>query len=525
MSIGYTPYDLDVPDRLNMADFVVDRWVRQGRGDAVAFVNAEEELTYAALQARMNRSGNVMRSLGVERGDRVLIRSTNAPEIIAIILGCLKLGAVPMAVSSLFRSDELGFILQNSEAKVAVSTQALAGPLREVSSSAPSLQVLATLGGAQKGDVALEPLLADASDRLDTVDTSKDDAAFIFYTSGTSGNPKGICHAHHYLIGSLDPISRFFIDMQPHERMYNPHEISFSYAFGWTIFTPLFVGASSVLHAGRLEPRAILEYVQRFRPSILPSVPTLFGAILALEDKNAYDVSSLRLIISAGSPLFPQLAEGLREYFGCEVREAIGQSECQTYISQWGERPIKPGSLGYPLPGYHIRIVDGEGNDCPPETIGTIAIRGDHPSLFYEYRGLPEMWEQTHRDGWYLSGDMGHVDGDGCIWFDARGDDLIKSRGYSVSPDEIERVMSGHPAVAEVGVISVPDDYYGQRIRAYVTLRSGRQATEDELKDHVRQRLAPFKVPQDIFFLDTIPRTATGKLRRVVLRELRDTQG
>lgn len=528
MSISFHPYPIDIPERLNMADWAIDRWVRQGRGDRVAFVTLDPggggdgalELTYAAMQERMNRAGNAMRALGVGRGERVLVRSQNTPEILAIVLGCLKIGAVPMAVSSLFRSEELAYILRNSEAAVAVSSQELAGPLRAIKPRLPTFRTLATLGGSEPGETALEPLLAASSAELEGADSHRNDAAFVFYTSGTSGNPKGICQAHRYVIGALDPLARFLVQFQPHERMYNPHEISFSYAFGWSFFMPLLVGASSILHLGRIEPRSLLENIQRFRPQILASVPTLYNAMMALDDRRAYDMRSLRLIISAGAPLHQELHAEMRAYFGCEVREAIGQSESQTFIGQWSDRPRKPGSLGYPLPSYHIRIIAEEGNDCPPGAIGSIAIRDDHPSLFIAYQGLPQLWQANHRDGWYHTGDMGHLDEEGCIWFDARGDDLIKSRGYLVSPDEIERVLAGHPAVAEVGVVGVPDAYYGRRLRAYVALRPGAAAGEEELKQHVRQRLAPFKTPQEVVFLPAMPRTATGKLQRLALRRL-----
>lgn len=511
MSAGLQPNDqLVIPDQLNIAAYVVDRWIEQGHGARPAWLTWERTFTYSDVQSLVNRAGNLLLDRGVKRGDRVLIASRNTPPVFAAVLGALKIGAIPMATSSMFRSSELTYILANSQPTLALGPSDLLDVLRPL----PGVPALVALDDLSSFD--------GLPDQLEAAPTGKEDPAFIFYTSGTTGNPKGICHAQRYLLGDLIPLSRYYLDMTPEKVMFNPHEVSFSYAFGWTLMIPLLAGASSILMVGRLDPSNVLAHAARFKANILASIPALFQALVAVPDYQKYDLSSVGRVVSAGTALSPTLFHQLRTLFpNATVGEAIGQSECQTYICHWGFRAdeIKPGSLGRPLPTYDARILDEDGNELPRGSVGNICIREDHPSLFREYWGLPERFSEVHRHGWYYTGDLGHVDEDGFWWFDGRADDMIKSRGYLVSPDEVERVMSGHPAVLEVSVIGVADQAQGQAIRAYVVCRSGAEADGEAIRAFVREHLAPYKTPKEIVFRDELPKTATGKIRRKALRE------
>jgi len=515
---------LKIPERINIASWVVDRHVGEGRGDKVAVVAEGRVYTFRALRDLSNRFGNAVRGLGVGQGDHVLLRlGTNLPCMIAI-LGSMKVGAVPIPTSPLLREHETEIILRNSDAVAAVSTPELVGPIEAVRERCPTLEHVILVGGG--GDLAWERLLEQASGALTPEATHRDEPAFTVYTSGTTGEPKGVEHAHRWIIATGDPITKVMMRLGPDDVCFQPQDWSFIYALGCNFLFPFHAGASVVLPSGRFDPEEALVTIERHRVTVFCAVPTIYRMILnAHGPESRGRFGSLRMGVSAGEPLPADTWKEWQERFGVTIYDGMGQSESHIFLANRIGMPIKPGSMGKPLPSYEVAIVDDEGKPQPPGEPGHLVIRNDHPGLTLGYRKHPERWAELHRRSWYYTKDFAYADEDGYYWYVSRSDDLIKSRAYLVSPKEVESAIMEHPAVLEAGVVGVPDELIGQRVKAYVTLRAGHAASPalaEEIKEHTRSLIAPYKAPQEVEFVAELPKTLTGKILR---RRLRETAG
>lgn len=511
-----------IPERLNIAAVTVDRHVDEGRGDCTALYFDDRSFTYRQLQEMINICGNALRRLGIERGDRLMIRSGNCPEYLVAFLACLKIGCIPIPTNSLFRVWELEHILKNSGAKVVFTTRELMEPILAVKDRCPSLQhIVAFDSESSAGLLTFQDMLRDSSTELEAVDTSSSDTAFIIYTSGTTGEPKGVEHAHRWIIATGDPISKVLMRLTPDDICFSPLEISFIYALGCNFLYPFYSGAAIAMITGRFDPDRTLAAMRKMRPTVLIAVPTLFRRLFALGDAlEKSDLSSLRAGFSSGEPLPDDTLREARERLGIEIYDCLGQTEIHIFMNPDPKRKL--GSLGRPLPGHDVTILTDDGREAGAGEIGHLVIRADDPGLCLGYRGKPEIWSQAQRDGWYYTKDLAYRDEDNFFWYVSRSDDLIKSRAYLISPREVECAVMEHPAVLEAGVIGVPDAIIGQRIRAHVILRTNHQASDvlaADITRSVREKIALFKVPKEIVFVDSLPRTATGKLMRRELRE------
>jgi benzoate-CoA ligase family protein len=509
---------LAIPERLNIAEAIVDRHVDAGRGGKTAVYFGERPYTYAHLRALSNRFGNVLRGLGVGRGDTVLLRlGTNLHTMVAVI-GAMKIGAVAIPSSFLFREHEVEKILRNSDAVVAVSTPELAEPIVKVRDRAPALRHLILSGG--EGATSWDRLMESASDDLTPEATSADDPALIIYTSGTTGDPKGVVQAHRWLIGTGDPVNREMTHLRPDDICYQPQDWSFMYPMGSSFLHPLFVGATVVVGEGRFDPEVALATIEKYGVSVFAAVPTIYRLMLAASGDH-HRLEHLRMGISAGEALPADTFNGWRDRFGVTIYDGLGQTESHIFIANRIGMTIKPGSMGKPLQGFEVGILDDAGNPQTPGTPGHLVLRNNHPGLTLGYRKDAERWAAVNRDGWYYTSDIAYADDDGYYWYVSRSDDLIKSRAYLVSPKEVESALLEHPAVLEAAVVGVADAAVTERIKAFVTLKSGYAAgaaLAEEIRGYVRGVIAPYKVPQEIEFLDDLPKTANGKILR---RELR----
>lgn len=517
----------DIPARLNIASLVLDRHVKEGRGERTALHFGDRRFTYRALSQMVNACGNALLRGGLVRGDRVLIRATNCPEYLTTFLAALKIGCVPIPTNSLFRSWELEHILRNSGARAAFTTTELLEPLRLLQERAPDLGTIITFdGGTGSGSGSFAAFVEGASSQLDTADTSSADLAFIIYTSGTTGEPKGVEHAHRWIVATGYPITQQLMRLVPDDICFSPLEISFIYALGCNFLYPFLCGAAIGMIPGRFDPERTLAAIDRLRPTVLIAVPTLFRRLLALGDAlKSYDLSSLRMGMSSGEPLPEDTLRSARERLGIEIYDCLGQTEIHIFMNP---DPVKKlGSLGRPLEGHRVAILDDEGREAQVNEIGHLVIRADDPGLSLGYRDRPEIWRAMQKDGWYYTKDLAYRDGDGYFWYASRSDDLIKSRAYLISPREVESALMEHHAVLEAGVIGVPDDVIGQRICAYIVPRQGHEpcdALAADIAAEVREKIALFKIPKEFVFVESLPRTATGKLMRRELRaqNLRD---
>jgi benzoate-CoA ligase len=511
--------ELSIPDRLNAATVFVDRNVAEGRGDKVAIYCGERQITYRQVLEQTNRAGNALRALDVRIENRVLLLLLDTPEYAALFFGAMKIGAVPIPVNTLLKPLDYEYLLNDSRAVVAVVSEALLPQVTAIPRERlPYLREIVVVGEAPSGAHSYERLLAEASPDLEPEPTSKDDAAFWLYSSGSTGFPKGCVHLHHDMLLCCEYYARGILGMNERDRTFSVAKLFFAYGLGNALYFPFYVGASTVLDPGRPDPGAIVEQVGRYRPSLFFSVPTSYAAILS-QDGPA-DFSSVRLAVSAGEALPPAIYDRFKSRFGVEVLDGIGSTEMlHIFISN---RPgqARPGASGQVVPGYGARLEDDDGQPVPTGQIGNLLIKGDSTCSMY--------WNKHHQTSrtilgeWIKTGDKYYQDEDGYFWYAGRTDDMLKVGGIWVSPVEIENTLVGHPAVLEAGVVGKEDADRLVKPLAYVVLQPGTPPSGDlagELQTFVKDRIAAYKYPRWIEFVDELPKTATGKTQRFRLRE------
>jgi benzoate-CoA ligase family protein len=514
------PY-LYIPERLNIAEAIVDRHVAAGQGERIAAWVGERAYTYRELRELSNRFGNVLRTLGVKAGDRVILRlGTNLYSMIAI-LGAFKIGAVVIPSNFLLREHELDKILRNSEASAAVATAELAPALKALRDRHPYLERIITVGDDE--ELSWDRLMQKASPELTATPTLANQLAFIIYTSGTTGDPKGVEQAHRWILGAGDPVNRVMVGLTSDDVCYQPQDWSFIYPLGSSFFFPLLFGASTVIPEGRFEPEAALRTIERRGVTLMYAVPTIYRMMAAVPGaQTRFDLRTLRMGVSAGESLPEDTFREWRERFGVTLHDGIGQTECHIFIGNRLGADIKPGSMGKPLPGYEAAAINDSGEPCKAGEPGHLVFRNNHPGLALGYHNDAQRWAAVNHDGWYFTKDITYVDEDGYYWYLSRSDDLIKSRAYLISPKEVESALLEHPAVMEAAVIGIDASAGEHRVKAFVTLKSGYQPDQqlgESVKSCVRSLIAPYKVPHEIEFVAELPKTANGKILRRELRE------
>lgn len=519
---------LEIPERLNLGSYVVDRHVEEGRGARVAAWAEGRAYTFADLRTLTNRFANALRALGVGRGGHVMLRLGTSLDTLIAFVGTIKTGAVVIPTSFLFRAHEVEKILLNSEAVAAVSTTELLGPIQAVSARTPALRYIIVAGGDDRAvdgrrTFALERMMADASADFTPVSTHRDEPAFVVYTSGTTGDPKGVQQAHRWLIGAGDPYNREMVQMSADDVCYQPQDWSFIYPLGSGCLYPLMEGAAIVVPQGRFTPESAFAAIERHSVTILAAVPTIYRMMLALPGaERRYRVDSLRVCVSAGEALPADTFNEFRRRLGVTIYDGIGQTETHIFIGNRIGMEVKPGSMGKPLSGYRAAILDDEGRERRRGEPGHLVLRNDHPGLTLGYRKAAARWAAVNRNGWYYTQDIAYVDADGYFWYVSRSDDLIKSRAYLISPKEVEAALLEHAAVLEAAVVGIPDPKMGARIKSFLTLRAGHTASAalaEEIRNYARSVIAPYKVPHEIEFMAELPKTANGKILRRLLRE------
>jgi acetyl-CoA synthetase len=514
-----------IPDRLNIADYTVDCHVREGRGDLVAAYCQDERITFRQLQEAANRFGNALLRLGVTRGDHFVTLLFNRPETLIALLGGMKIGAIPVPVSTLYRPRDLELVIGNSDAVALVTSPEHVSSYDQIVDRAP-VRHLILVGAGNGPGVDFHRLLAEASPVLETADTRWDDPAFMFYTSGTTGQPKGVEHAHIWGLWWGGPMNVNLMQTGPGDVVYMAQELSFSFPFGSLFVFPFMTATSVVLAPGRFDVVRNFEILSRYRVTHFCTVPTQLRMMLTVpEAERRYDLAALRYVLTAGEPLSRDVFAEWTRRFGIEPVDELGQSECHGFVANVRGLKKRPGSMGIPLPPHIVQVVDDEGHPCSAGQVGHLVIQGDEPGLCRGYRKQPAEWAKVHRGGWYDTRDLARVDDDGYFWYVARSDDIIVSRGYLVSPKEVEDVLGEHPAVFEPAVVGAPDPTMGQKVKAFIRLRDGHApsaALAEEIMAFVRAQIAPYKAPKDVEFVAEIPKTLTGKIRRKVLRDVEE---
>jgi benzoate-CoA ligase family protein len=470
-----------VPELFNLASYFVDRHVAEGRGGRTAIVCDGRRYTYAEIAALVNRAGNAFRRAGVLPGDRVLIVVADGAEFVAAFFGAIKIGAVAVPTSTALRPADYAYLLEESQAKLVVGDEGIPG-------------------------------LESCGPELECAPTSADDAAFWLWTSGSTGSPKAAVHRQRDWLCCCEGYARSVLDVRPDDVTFSSSKLFHAYGLGNGLMFPFYVGAQTVLYAGKPRARTILEQASESRATLFFSVPTHFAAMLRETDAaNPYDLSSVRLAA--------EIVRRWRDRFGFEVLDGIGSTEMlHIYISN---RPgcVRPGSSGVPVEGYEVRIADETGRDLQPGQVGDLWVRGGSTAARYWNR--PELTAERMREGWFFSGDKYRVDADGYYWYAGRSDDMFRVSGEWVSPIEVEAALIGHAAVLESAVVAHRDDDGLLEPRAFVTLKQPERACDamaNELRQFARERLAGYKCPRRIEFLEELPKTPTGKVQRYKLR-------
>ena len=498
----------------------MDRHVDEGRSSRPAFHQDGRACTYGQIHEMMNRVGNGLLQLGVEREDRVLLVLLDSPEFVASFFGAMKIGSVPVPVNTLLRTGDYRFYLDDSRAKVAIISEGLLTEVGPALKGASHLRSVVVVGRAASPHIAFDSWTADAGRSLEPADTSKADVAFWLYSSGSTGFPKGAVHLHKDMVVCSDTYALQVLRITEADRTFSAAKLFFAYGLGNNLYFPMRVGAEAVLLSGRPTAEAVFEAIDGHRPTLFFGVPTLYASMLQLADAEArFDLSSLRLCVSAGESLPADVYRRWRERFGVELLDGLGTTEVlHIFLSNRPGR-VKPGSSGVPVPGYEATIVDDAGVPVPRGEIGNLRVKGD--SIMAYYWNRPDKTKETLFGPWIQTGDKYLEDEDGFFWYCGRTDDMLKVGGIWVSPIEVENTLVAHAAVLEAAVVGQEDEDHLVKPKAYVVLKelaAASPALGAELIDFVRARLAPFKRPRWVEFIPSLPKTATGKIQRYKLR-------
>ena len=521
MQPAFTNLDpLGYPEHLNATVELVDRHIEADRGDRVALLAPGVQWSYAELAAMIDRMAHALTGpLGMVPGNRVLLRSANNPTMVALYLAVIKAGGIVVATMPLLRAHELVQILDKAAIGLVLCDAGLREEMELALGRADHSARLVTWSGTAGGE--LGTLLSGDPAPFTPVASRADDPCLLGFTSGTTGLPKATIHFHRDLLIICDCYARDVLRATPDDRFIGSPPLAFTFGLGGLVLFPFRIGASAVL-LERAGPADLAAAIAEYRATICFTSPTAYRAILARSADT--DLSSLRKCVSAGETLPKPIYDAWLAATGLQLMDGIGATEMLHIFISAREDDIRPGATGKPLPGYEARVIDTVGQEVPPGTPGRLAVRGP-----IGCRYLDDARQSVYvENGWNITGDTYIADADGYFWYQARNDDMIVSSGYNIAGPEVEAALLAHPAVLEAGVVGAPDAERGRIVQAYVVLAdpwTGSRALAEALQDHVKQAIAPYKYPRAIVFVDELPKTQSGKLQRVALRQAAENQG
>ena len=521
-------YTLDefrnIPQKFNSTEVLLDQTAAK-YGDKVAIYFDEQRVTYKQLQANVNRVANGLKKLGVEEGDRVMMRMPNIPPIIACNFAIIKIGAVSLPTSVLFSSHEIAHVANLGDAKVLIVAQAM---LAEVEAAKPNLKtvkhivVVAPPGSEDqiraKGYVPYADLMKNP-DQCEAVKRDRMDVSVLLFTSGTTGLPKGTAHFMEESLIVADGFGKYCWEVSDKDVIGGPAPLAMAAGYSTVAVIPFRYGAAVSL-IGKFDPVTMFKNIQNHKITIMSALPTAYRKMLADINPKDYDFSSMRFCTGGGEALTAKTYLDWKEKFGLEIYEGLGTTEMMfVFISAAVTKKVKPGWIGTACPGYVVRVVNENFEQVKPGEVGKMIVQGPTGTMYWKDN---EKQKGAVRDGWCLAGDVVTMDELGNVQFLSREDDLIKSSGYRIGPEEIEEALVTHPSVADAGVVGVPDPVMGQKTKAFVVLKAGVAPSDDlkkQLVEHCKGKVAVYKLPREVEFIDAMPRTAVGKLLRRMLRQ------
>jgi 2-aminobenzoate-CoA ligase len=507
--------ELAYPEHMNCATELLDKQAEK-YGDRPVFHFNDEVWTYRDLLEKANRIAHVLvDDLGLVPGNRVMLRSPNNPMYVAAWFAVMKAGCVAVATMPLLRARELTFMAEKAEIEVAICDKRLSEEMETALEKSSKLKRAVYF--YDEGPDSLEALMAAKPADFTNVDTARDDVCLIAFTSGTTGDPKGCIHFHRDILAMCDTFSRYVLKPQPDDVFAGSPPVAFTFGLGAIVAFPMHAGASTVL-VEQFNPEKILETVQNKKVTVLFTAPVAYRAMCDLVP--SYDISSLQKCVSAGETLPLPTWQSWFDATGLKIIDGIGSTEMiHIFIGCSGD-DIRPGATGKPVPGYRAKVTDDDGKEVPRGTVGRLAVQGPTGCRYLDNLERQKAYVQN---GWNFTGDAYLQDEDGYFWYQARTDDMIISAGYNISGPEIEAVLMEHPKVLECGVVGAEDPKRGTIVKAYVVLRDkadASDATVKELQDFVKNEMAPYKYPRAVQFIDSLPRTQTGKVQRFRLKDI-----
>ncbi len=515
--------------KVNLAFEAIDRHCETYRKNKVALyysdANRDEKYTFLEMKKLSNKFGNVLRSLGISKGDRVFVFMPRSPEVYYGVLGAVKVGAIVGPLFEAFMENAVRDRLADSDAVAIVTTPEL---LKRIPvSELPSLKHVILVGDVeelQEGQISFRDAMAEASDKLEIEWVDREDGLILHYTSGSTGKPKGVLHVHNAMIQHYQT-AKWVLDLQEEDVYWCTADPGWVTGTSYGIFGPWLIGASNVVRGGRFSPQDWYSTLEKYSVTVWYSAPTAFRMLMGSGDEmmKQYDLSNLRHILSVGEPLNPEVVHWGMRVFEKRIHDTWWMTETGAQlICNYPCMGVKPGSMGKPIPGVQAAIVDDEGNVLPPNRMGNLAIRSGWPSMMRKVWNNPSKYEEYFQlQGWYVSGDSAYMDEEGYFWFQGRVDDVIMTAGERVGPFEVESKLVEHPAVAEAGVIGKPDAIRGEIIKAFISLRDGYVLSDElleEIRNFVKTGLAAHAAPREIEVKDKLPKTRSGKIMRRVLK-------
>ncbi|WP_018921468.1 acyl-CoA synthetase MbcS [Salsuginibacillus kocurii] len=516
--------DLIAPEIYNVTSEMESLSI-EGEQTAIRWLNEHSKrrsLSYSQLTEEMNRYANVLTRAGLNKGERVLIILPRLPEAYIVYLACLKAGLVAVPCSEMLRAKDLDYRMHHSEAKAIIAYHSAINEINQMEDG--SIEYYFIVGQDRHNWARLETLAQAEETTFETVSTHREDIAFLSYTSGTTGNPKGVVHSHGWGYAHLRTAAKGWLDVRSKDVVWA------TAAPGWQkwIWSPflstIMLGATAFVYHGPFNAHTYLKLLQDEQINVLCCTPTEYRLMAKVDQLSSYKLEHLRSTVSAGEPLNRPVIEAFKTAFNLDVRDGYGQTENTLLVGTQLDMTVKPGSMGKPTPGNDVEIIDENGEVVNVNEVGDIAVHKDAPALFQHYYKEPEKTKATYRGDWYLTGDLASKDEDGYFWFEGRSDDIIISSGYTIGPFEVEDALTKHDAVQECAVVGAPDEVRGNIVKAYVVLKKRNNKVNEEelihiLQEHTKKWTAPYKYPRKIEFVHELPKTNSGKIRRVELRQ------